>query len=443
MILDSFKSIILRKAEGNNGLYSLISNLDEETLVDSVVDALEKMAKPTQLTGVNANGPITSFGANLDKTDTTQLRDALGHHLSHYKAALKEHHAAPEGPVKTHMRQVADKHLEHVIPLMHLAARAAAHSNGKLSIDYPPLAPWETNYTTLQTAKTGKNRLLRDPKLLRVRPSKTSKRTDPNSTAIPDYHYLEMPPHPGHDAVSKMPHTGGYPWEEIQVGSPADIDAKKAYLHIEDVPDKKEYTPHEFDQHPIRSIADVQAAHLTPEAMQSFADSSSNWRSSEPHKQWLEGQKAKFTADKEGYMKRGQSKGSHFYEGIPLQEQPAHVRTVPAKPKYQAETEETPIAQVQPSAAPVSSAAAAPISTSSAIAPTIKRPSPQVVPQSAPQVVRPTAAQPTQPATPSIKENDLENMYKFWSTLPPKHQNEMLRSLPFLKNYVMTKKGGK
>ncbi len=409
MELDSFKSILLRKADGNKNLLELLNNLEEDTFINSVVDALEKMAKPTNLTGSNANGPITSFGANLDRTDTTQLRDALGHHLSHYKAALKAHHAAPEGPDKAKMRQVADQHLEHAIPLMHLAARAAAHSNGKLGIDYPPLAPWETNYTTLERNENG--RFKRDAKLLRVRPSKNAKRNDPNSTAIPDYRYLEMPPHPGHEGVSKMPHTGGYPWEEVQIGSKADIDAKKAYLHIEDVPDKKDYTPHEFDKHPIRGVADIQADHMTPEALQQFADAHGNWRGSEDHKRWLEGQKAKFAADKEGYMKRGQAKGPHFYEGIPLQEQPGHVHSVPAKQRMQA--------------APAPTQAAAPA---------------QAGVVAKPPTVRPAVA--TQPAAPAAeKPHPLEAAYKAWSAVPKEHQGTLLDAIPGLRAYAI-KKGG-
>lgn len=412
MELDAFKTILLRKADGNKNLHELIADIGEDFLVDSVVDALEKMAKPTHLTGINANGPITSFGANLDKTDVTQLRDALGHHLSHYKAALKAHHAAPEGPEKTKMRQVADQHLEHAIPLMHLAARASAHSKGKLGIDYPPLAPWETNYTTLQRAATGTGRFLRDAKLLRARPSKNAKRNDPNSTAIPDYHYLEMPPHPGHEGVSKMPHSGGYPWEEVQVGAPADIDAKKAYLHVEDVPDKKEYTPHEFDQHPIRGVADIQADHLTPETAQKFASDLTGWRSGEHHKNWMEGQKSKYAADKEGYMKRGQTKGSHFYEGIPLQEQPSHVHSVPAQPKMQDKQAEV---QAKPATA----------QTSNPVAPKIKK-------QGA-----------TAPAAPSSAStpHPFEDAYKAYQGMKPEQQKALL-AIPDFRKFVESK-GGK
>ena len=402
MELNSFKEILLRKAEGNKNLHTLIEYMGEDIFIDSVVDALEKMAKPTNLTGTNANGPVTSFGANLDKTDVTQLRDALSHHLSHYKAALKAHHAAPDDTQKQHFRQVADKHLEHAVPLMHLAARAAAHSNGKMAIDYPPLAPWETNYTTLDRNPNG--RFIRDAKLLRARPAKGARE---GGRGIKDYHYLEMPPHPGHDEVAKMPHTSGYPWEEIQIGSPQEIDNKKGYLHIEDIPDKNDYTPHSFDSHPIRSVADIQADHFTPDALTNFAKDQASWRGSEHHKKWLDDHKQKFTADKEGYTKRGQSKAPHFYEGIPLQEQPAHVHTVPKKERMQSKAETT-------SAAPSTSALT-------------------------PKVVKPAAQA---PGTPAEKEHPLEPAYRVWQKLPKKHQEDLLATVPGFSDYVSSK-GGK
>lgn len=417
MELDSFKTILLRKADGNKNISQLLNDMEDGVFIDSVVEALEKMAKLNNNTGTNANGPVTGFGANLDKTDIHQMRDALGHHLSHYKAALKAHHAAPEGPEKARMRQVADQHLEHLIPLMHLAGRAASHSKNKLTLDYPPLSPWETNYTTLD--KNAKGGPRRDPKLLRVR----NKNSGSISKTVPDFHYLEMPPHPGHKDLHKMPHRGGYPWEEIQLGDPKDVDAKKAYLHIEDIPDKKEFTPHEFDQHPIRGVQDIQADHMTPEAMQEFANAHGGWRSSEHHKKWMEAQKAKYTADKEGYMKRGQTKGPHFYEGIPLKEQPGHVHTVPRNEKAFAPAA-TPPAATAPQSAPTAQPSA---------------------PRGVPPTVRPAAPKPSAPAqapSKASKPHPLEAAYKAWSSLPKEHQDNIIDAIPGLREYVITK-GGK
>lgn len=480
MELNSFKAILLRKADGNNNLQFLIQNVGEDFLVDSVVEALEKMALPTNNSGKNANAPITSFGANIDKTDINQLRDALGHHLSHYKAALKAHHAAPEGPEKVKMRQVADQHLNHLFPLMHLASRAGRHSNGKLNIDYPSIPPWETNYTRLDRNAKGDGPL-RDPKLLAARPSKGARRDKPGATGTPDYHFLEMPPHPGHEANATMPHTSGYPWEEVQVGSPSDIDAKKAYLHIEDIPNKTEYTPHEFDQHPIRSVQDIQANYMSPEQLQSYADAVANWRNSDPHKQWLANQREKFTADREGYLARGQKKAPHFYEGIPLKEQEQHAKNHPPVAKKQ-----PPAAQDKPVPAPAQGASKQPIDVNSlpkslrhlvpgavenvqsqktaqnrptseaqaskartafvrrALADEEARvragkpsgaPAPTPVP--APQQVPAQA-----PAAAANPDDSLERSYQAWRLLPTAHQQTIMNAIPGLADYI-AKKGGK
>lgn len=466
MELDSFKAILLRKADGNTNLLEVLTNIEEDALINSVVDALEKMAKPTHLTGVNANAPLTGFGANLDRTDTTQLRDALSHHLSHYKAALKGHHAATDEKEKGHLRQVADQHLEHAIPLMHLAARASAHSQGKLGIDYPPLAPWETNYTTLE--RTDKGRFKRDAKLLRARPSKGAKRDHDLSTSIPDYHYLEMAPHPGHESVGKMPHEGGYPWEEVQVGSPADIDAKKAYLHIEDIADKKDYTPHEFDSHPIRGVADVQADHMTPDTMQNFATAHAGWRSSEHHKKWMEGQKAKFTADQEGYKKRGQTKGPHFYEGIPLQDQPGH--TKPYAASLAAKKAAASVADAKAPASVTPKASATPeintdllpksirhLAEASPKGVTVRKPAaeqsaaqPEVnanlLPASIRHLASPAPSAKPAAVTPKKAEtavHPLESAYQTLQHIPKQHHDTVINGVPGLREYIATVKGGK
>jgi len=328
MELDSFKTLLLKKSEGNKDLQTLIEYIGIEFLIPHVIDALEKMAGPTTQTGKNANGPVTTYGAHLDKSDVHQLRDALSHHVSHYKAALKAHHATTDEHQKKQLRGAADQHLNHLIPLMHLAARAGAHSGGKLALDYTKLPAWETNYSTLdRRPETGKFKL--DTEKLHRRPSPNARQWHPDNKenrGIRNYHYLEMPPHSGHNDAGKMPHKGGYPWEEVQVGSPADIDAKKAYLHVEDVPDKKQYTPHPFDKHPIREVQDTLASHLTPERLQRFATDLAGWKNSEHHKQWMNDQRAKMQADPEGYKKRGSVKPSHVYEGIPLQDQLGHVK---------------------------------------------------------------------------------------------------------------------
>lgn len=401
MELDSLKAVLLKKSEGNKNLQTLIQYMGSDFLETHVIDALEKMAKPTSQTGKNANGPITAYGANMDKSDVMQLRDALSHHVSHYKSALKAHHAASDDATKKQMRGVADQHLNHLLPLMHLAARAGAHSGGKLALDYPKLPAWETNYTTLdRRPETGKFKI--DTEKLGRRPSPGAKQwhpDNPDQRGVKDYHYLEMPPHHGHDDAGKMPHKGGYPWEEVQVGHPSDIDAKKAYLHIEDVPDKKEYTPHPFDKHPVREVQDVQASHLTPDRLQQFATDLAGWKSSDHHKQWIADQRTKMQADPEGYKKRHTVKAAHVHEGMPLKEQLGHVNAYPRK---EAQTTDA-------------------VASTGATPPTVRKPDAQ--------------------KAEALTDDHMKMFYDAWQKAPP-GAKKLYEANPDFKNYLASK-GGK
>jgi hypothetical protein len=323
MKISSFKEVLIKKADGNNSLVSLIQNMETESLLTGVLEALEKMARPSAALGRGANSALTSYAAHMDNSDVEQLRDALGHHISHYKGALKAMHAAP-AEQKKQLRQVADQHLSKIIPMMHLAGRAGQHSNNKLSMDYVSTVPWESNYTT--THRHDHNGKLKEgTKDLGRRPNAGANRQK-NIRAVPDYHYLEMPPHPGHADSSRMTHKGGYPFEELQVGSPSKIDAKQAFLPIEDVQGKTAFEPHPFDKHPVHTMADIPESHLTDDQKQKFAQDLASWKTGEHHQKWLNDQKEKFKKDPEAYKKRGQSKPAHHYEGLPLMPQPDHVK---------------------------------------------------------------------------------------------------------------------
>ena len=391
MELSSFKAVLLRKAQGNNSLQSFIKSIDDSRFADVVIEVLEKMPRATAGTGSKANGPITAFGANANLTDINMMRDALGHHLSHYKAALKAHHAAPEGsPEKAKMRQVADAHMDHLFPLMHLAARAAAHSRGSkntFDLDYPNIPPWETNYTTLKRNTKGDGPL-RDPKLLRVR-TKNSGSIDKTAK---DWHFLEMPPHPGHEESQTMARASGYPWEEIQLGKQSDVDAKKAFVHIQDIPASPNFTPHEFDNHPIRGVQDIRNEHLSEARLQQYAADLANWHGGEHQKNWIARMRALPPGE---FMARGTNKAPHFYEGIPLQSHPDHVHE-------HMKNNPLPV-KVEPKVATATAAA-----PTSAVAPTVRSSATQG-PTSSPAVpvsavnpsIRPVVQQPTQGASPA------------------------------------------
>jgi len=249
-----------------------------------------------------------------------QLRDALGHHVSGYKGALKAHHAATDPAQKAALRGAADQHLNRIVPLLHLAGKASKHSGGQMVLDYPSMTPWETNYTSTERLPNGK--LKEGTKDLGRRIAPNANRSK-NSRAVPDYRYLEMAPHPGHTAAEKMSHKGGYPFEEIQLGHPSKRDMGQAYLPIEDR-EVKGYEPHPFDAHPINRFADHSQHDLGPEHHEQINSGLAGWTDSEHHKKWLSDQKAKHATDPEAYKIRGHAKPKHAYEGIPLSEMEHH-----------------------------------------------------------------------------------------------------------------------
>ena len=96
MELKSFKEILLKKAEGNPYLQTLIKYAKDDLLAEEVIESLLKMAEPSAAMGRGANSALTSYAGHMDNSDVEQLRDALGHHVSHYRGALKSMHAAQD-----------------------------------------------------------------------------------------------------------------------------------------------------------------------------------------------------------------------------------------------------------------------------------------------------------------------------------------------------------
>jgi len=322
MELKSFRELLLKKAANDPTLQTIIDVMKDDLIAEKVIESLEKMARPQASMGRSANAAVTAFGNQMKNKDVEMMRDALSHHVSHYRSALKNG-----------QRDIADQHLNKIIPMMHLAGRAAAHSNGQLGLDYTPLEPWETNYTTpKRREETGK--LKEGTKGLRRRLNSTPRaapgETDENAKgfrSVPDYRYLEMAPHEEHADTKKSPHKGGYPFEEIQLGNPAKIDSKEAYLHINDPGKQDAYVGHPFDEHPIHEYAEYKQDSLQPEHMKQFAEAMQNWHGSDHNAKWMEGVKRLHAADPDAFKARGKIKPGHHFEGINLLDQP-HKKSV-------------------------------------------------------------------------------------------------------------------
>lgn len=337
--ISAFREVLLRKTN-DEYLSALISAASEDYLINLIVESLKK-AKPTANMGRSANAAITAYASSLTNADIQQLRDAIGHHIGHYKTALHGMYEASDSKQKEQMRSIADQHLNRVIPLMHLAARSVPHSNGKLSFDYISTTPWETNYSTPFRhsaewwAKTGRDKakdsaldsigkLIEGTKDLgrRVHPRglKTvlSQKKHPETNndmyephhvgvvmrTFPNYRYLEMPPHPEHSKTAKLEHKGGYPFETIRLGSPSEIDSGKGYIHIHEVQPQSQFIPHPFDYHPVTAFLDPKKS-LREEEIPVFAQKLQEWHSSPHHVAWLNSQKEQYAKDPEAYKARG------------------------------------------------------------------------------------------------------------------------------------------
>lgn len=365
MELKSFRELLLKKADNNPTLQTLIDVMKDDLIAQKVLESLEKMARPQASMGRSANAAITAYGNQIKNKDVEMMRDALAHHVNHYRSALKNG-----------KRDIADQHLNKIIPMMHLAARAGSHSGGQLGLDYVPLEPWETNYTTTERRdETGK--LKEGTKGLRRRLNSVSR--DKNPRSVPDYRYLEMAPHEEHADTKKSNHKGGYPFEEIQLGNPAKIDAKEAYLHLHDVGPQDAFVPHPFDEHPIHAFAEHKQDSLTPSQLSDFAQKMSDWHGSEHNAKWMEGVKQLHAKDPEAFKSRGKAKPGHFYEGLNLLDQPHKAKSnvdMSALPpelaaKFGNKEPASPSADISPAPAATSAPAAAstPVPAKQALSP--------------------------------------------------------------------------
>jgi hypothetical protein len=316
MELNSFRELLLKKSVDNPTLHTLICMMKDEIIADKIIEHLEKMARPGAGMGAKANAGVTAFASQLKNKDVEMMRDALAHHVAHHKAALKRGD-----------RKAADEHLNKIVPLMHLAGKASPHSNQQLGLDYIPMESWETNYTSPErnTETTGK--LKEGTKGLRRRLSNTPR--SKNSRSVPDYRYLEMPPHGEHPDSETSPHKGGYPFEETQIGNPGKIDTKEAFLaHPEVAEDTQGFTSHPFDFHPVHRIQDMTQDEFANQA-EDFADKMHNWHDSEHSKKWTDKVKGDYTKDPEGFKTRGKVKPKHHFEGMELEKMPHHTGAVP------------------------------------------------------------------------------------------------------------------
>lgn len=311
MSLNNFKELLLRKTAGTP-LQPIIQYMGEEQLSSFVMDSLEKMAQNPNVKGKDANYMVRDFASKAHgDTMGHMMRDALSHHVSHYKKNLESGN-----------KDDAHAHAKQAQKIMNLAAKSQIHSNGQISLDHVDFHPWErqqfgkrkTNKKTGEVVGHGKNSkddYVRNTKGLNL-----------SNTNHKDYSFLEGSPHWSHGHKAEMnTHRGSYPWEDVKLSG--------KHLHVDDVEPQEggfKANQHAFDNHPIMDYhdkhynfkssfdspeqADVAAEKLSNKKMEDHQDYDNRlnqWRQ-EHLPAWLDHHEEQQKADPDAYAQRGLNK---------------------------------------------------------------------------------------------------------------------------------------
>lgn len=308
MKLHGFKNLLIKKADGNENLETLIRFINDEVLAEQVIESLEKMAASK---GDKANSAVTSWAGNATNADVGMLHDALGHHVSNFMAANKarppkistesigkegKRYNAP----KVDMDPVAAQHLERAMHLADLASKASKHSLGKLNFDHVPTQAWEMNRTGAQTRtdSNGQTKYLDDQQGLK-------RRLSGEGSKFPNHGYLLTNPHEAYKHKGKLRgHEGAYPFEEMKIND--------KNIHIDpntEAPTK--YVEHEFDKHPLfdkqgkKQTWEMPETHRDASHHESYLNGLDKWHDSDHLENFLDRHEKMEDTDPKAYSQRG------------------------------------------------------------------------------------------------------------------------------------------
>ena len=291
--------------------------MKDDYLVDHVVESLEKMA--SSLASRNPNGAVLHFAKNMNKHKADMIHDALSHHASHYKAALK---AGDKKTAADHMRQI--------FKTMHLVNKFTKNGVNQyspipLEISAVDPKPWE------------RSKYLND----KGEPKNIDTKGWGNHGANQDYEWLQQAPHPDSkkpgdgiykNEVSKHGHNKAYPLEEIKVNG--------KYIDVnEDVDHKGGFEAHALDSHPIYGVYKKKPSDYNSKDHADYFDSRDKFHNDES------GGKAQFKAKmanmtKEELANRGTNKSKPVHnevEGLDIEmKKPTVAAATTEKPKTSA-----------------------------------------------------------------------------------------------------------
>jgi hypothetical protein len=300
MKLDSFKELLIKKAEDNDNLKLLIKYMREDFLVDHIVESLEKMA--AIYSKKNPNHAVLHFGTHMDPgTEPDMVHDALSHHASHYKSALDSGN-----------KSLADQHMRKIFEINHMADKLTRdglndHSGGKLKVESIDPKPWErAKYSDMKD----NGKFVTDTKGWGRHGS--------------DYSFLREAPHDSYKKeIKSHGHNKAYPLHEMSVnGKP---------IHIEDVDAKGKFVPHPFDEHPIMQHYSRSPKEHTPEHHEKYMNAHEDYNTNGINK-YFDMIEAR---DPKAHAARGSVKANPVHkeiEGLNLDDAPAAATAPAAEP---------------------------------------------------------------------------------------------------------------
>lgn len=218
MSLTTFRDLLLEKTD-DLALQDLLKTLDDNSLHSLLVDALEKSR--SSIKGADAGYAIKKFGTDFNEATDTLARDALSHHASRYKAALKA--GRPD---------IANKHMDRYMQTLNVLDKASPHSDGNIKVHYVDPKPWERNLYQ-EKKKDGSGEFSTDTRGL-------------NRTGARWHDALTQAPHEAYSSeIEGHGHAGAYPLEKNKVN--------EKYIHIKDIDPSAvtEFVGHPLDNHPV------------------------------------------------------------------------------------------------------------------------------------------------------------------------------------------------
>jgi hypothetical protein len=296
-LLDSFRQILLRKTKDYPYINTVIELMGEDRLGNMLEESLQKMAR------TNPNSSLTWWANKLNAVEAPMIYDAVSHHASQYKAALK---AGDEKTADLHMHQL-HKTMFLLNKLTRDGSKDAYEKHVKsgpdgqplLSFDAPPTSHWERGEKGNQKRESGgllhwRSGIARKPGFsydyLRRSPSHSEENYNRANKDAKEK---------GHD------YSKSYPLEEIKING--------KHIHVDD--DAKfegEFSTHPFDEHPIFDVLPVSSNGHTGEHKGNFIQKYLNFMTGDSFNNWFKG----YQDNKEHHDSRGAEKSDSVHSHI-------------------------------------------------------------------------------------------------------------------------------